>query len=235
MRLLFLLFAGCAFGGCSLVRNSPKYDLANGWYTATRAAEGPQKVYVYNQSDTVYVHSTNSFATEPRVDASAPKTALPPVAGDTLPAKLYLRQPSLDIDFLTIPLKYRPQQAAFPRQLTTSLNGAAYFGYRTDVYSIHYDQHPVGAATREVSHYGFSAGGFTGIGATAVNPWVTRDAITIEYDGLVWSKGVAAIVAVNNFTAGLALGWDHLLDPNRKTWIYQGKPWAGLVFGLNLN
>lgn len=232
---MFLFFAGCAFGSCSLIRNSPKYDLENGWYTATHGGNASQKAYVYNADDTIEVHSAQPSGTGTGVDASAPKTVLPPLAANRFPAKVYLRQLSLDVDFLTIPLKYRPQLPDFPRQLTSSLNGALYLGYRTDVYSVGYTLHPVGAAVRDVSHYGFSFGAFTGLGATFMNPWVTRDAIAIEYDGLVWGKGVASIVALNSFTAGVALGWDHLLDKNRKTWIYQGKPWVGLVFGLNLN
>jgi hypothetical protein len=68
-----------------------------------------------------------------------------------------------------------------------------------------------------------------------MNPWVTENQITQEYDGVVWSKGIAGIIGIDNFTIGLALGWDHLLDKNKNYWIYQGKPWLGLAFGLNLN
>ncbi len=68
-----------------------------------------------------------------------------------------------------------------------------------------------------------------------MSPHVTIERISQEYDGLIWSKGLAAIVGLNNVTAGVVLGWDHLLDRNRSLWIYQGKPWIGLAFGLNLN
>ena len=68
-----------------------------------------------------------------------------------------------------------------------------------------------------------------------MNPSVTNNQITTEYDGLVSSKGLAGIIGINNFTIGLALGYDNLLDANKKKWIYQGKPWIGLAFGLNLN
>jgi hypothetical protein len=68
-----------------------------------------------------------------------------------------------------------------------------------------------------------------------MNPWVTRDQITSEYDGIVWLNGIAGIVGFNNFTFGFAISIDHLLDHNHKVWIYQGKPWLGLTLGLNLN
>ncbi len=108
-------------------------------------------------------------------------------------------------------------------------------GYRTDTYVLHYKDSPLGISKRNITHFGFSFGGYMGMGGTAMNPWVTNDQIALEYDGVVWTKGLAGIIALNNFTTGLALGWDHLLDKNKKYWIYQGKPWIGFVFGLNLN
>jgi hypothetical protein len=52
---------------------------------------------------------------------------------------------------------------------------------------------------------------------------------------LCGEKGIAGIIGINNFTLGLAVGFDNLLDKNKKVWVYQGKPWLGLAFGLNSN
>ncbi|MFY9310502.1 MAG: hypothetical protein WAQ28_15765 [Bacteroidia bacterium] len=68
-----------------------------------------------------------------------------------------------------------------------------------------------------------------------MTPTTTNGAIPIEYDGVVWNKGIAGIIAVNNFTVGLAAGFDNLLDNNHRLWVYESKPWFGLAFGLNLN
>ncbi len=68
-----------------------------------------------------------------------------------------------------------------------------------------------------------------------MNPWVTNDRITIEYDGVVWTKGITGILGLNRFSVGVAAGWDDLLDRNKPYWIYQRKPWAGFALGLNLN
>jgi hypothetical protein len=145
------------------------------------------------------------------------------------------RQTSFDIDFLTIPFKYRPVSNSLPAQFNTNLNGAVYIGFRNDIYRLWYKKTPLNNYIRQTTHYGFSVGLFSGFGGTAMNPWVTDDQISSEYDGLVWLKGIAGILGVNNFTIGLALGWDNLLDKNNKVWIYQSKPWLGLAFGLNLN
>jgi len=88
---------------------------------------------------------------------------------------------------------------------------------------------------RQINHFGFSGGLFLGLGNTALNPSTTDNNISIEYDGLVLQKGIAGIVAVNKLTIGVSLGFDKLLDKNSKTWIYQNKPWFGLMLGLNLN
>ena len=85
------------------------------------------------------------------------------------------------------------------------------------------------------NHFGFSFGVFTGFGNTFMSPTNTNNILQQEYDGIVWSKGVAGILAVNNFTLGLAFGFDNLLDKNHSNWNYKNKPWVGLAFGLNLN
>ena len=115
------------------------------------------------------------------------------------------------------------------------MNGAVYFGHRTDVYRLNYKKTPLHQFQRRIEHYGFSFGLITGLGGTTMNPSVTNSQISSEYDGLVWSKGIAGIFGVNNVTIGLALGYDDLLDNNKQYWIYQRKSWIGMAFGLNLN
>lgn len=66
-------------------------------------------------------------------------------------------------------------------------------------------------------------------------PWFTNDAITSEYDGVVFMKGVAGELGFKQMTAGLALGFDNLLDNNNRHWIYENKLWLGILFGINLN
>ena len=49
------------------------------------------------------------------------------------------------------------------------------------------------------------------------------------------TKGIAGLIGVGEFTFGAALGFDNLLDKNRKAWIYQDKPWIGFTVGFNIN
>jgi hypothetical protein len=133
-------------------------------------------------------------------------------------------------------LKYRPAVSGFPNQLNTGIfNGAFFLGYRNDIYELKYIENPLHAFKRNIRHYGFSIGVFAGLGTTPMNEFVTLSNIAIEYDGFVNVEGVAAFLSVRKLTFGLNAGVDHLMDPNRKVWIYQGKPWVGLSVGLHLN
>lgn len=149
--------------------------------------------------------------------------------------EFFLINYSLDIDFLTIPLKYRPHSDSLPHQLNTNLNGAFYLGYCLDKYRLRYEKKITKKYERYVDHYGASLGFFTGIGATFMNSTNTNNRISQEYDGIVWSKGIAGIIAIDKVTLGVALGFDTLLDKNNDLWIYKDKAWLGLTFGLNIN
>ncbi|MEI6949914.1 hypothetical protein V9K67_22195 [Paraflavisolibacter sp. H34] len=233
LSLIFLL----GLASCTTLLNTPKYQFTDGYYTQKVPGQPSRKVYVDTEEEDIRVYSLKKTGNYYGVDTGM-FTLLPP-QGEALPQSypngIHFHQKSFDVDFLSILFKYRPPVQGFPNQFTTSLNGAVYLGYRTDVYSLDFTTDPLGCHSRETNHYGFSFGGFTGVGATAMNPWVTNERISIEYDGVVWSKGLAGILGLNRFTVGLALGWDHLLDRNKRVWIYQQKPWAGLAFGLNLN
>ena len=238
MRLTrFLIVSSLtALSGCSLIRENSKYQLSDGRYFSRIMEPDTRRVYVDNEDDDIIVYPLKSLKNKYTVDTSGHRPQLFGQSETTgQSTKASFTQASFDIDILTIPFKYRFSTATFPRQITANINGAVYLGYRSDVYVLRYRTDPLGTSIRYINHFGFSVGGFTGLGSSAMNPWVTNNQIDKEYDGVVWPKGLAAIFGLNNFTAGLAVGWDHLLDPNRKYWIYQRKPWVGFVFGLNLN
>ena len=230
--ILFVIVA--LVSSCGVLKNSPKYQLANGYYKSKSFSAKASKVYIDNETDTIYVYNYNKVTRV--VDTSFKATLIFPHKTSTpVNNSRSFRQASFDVDFVTMPFKYRPTQPGFPQQFNTNLNGAVYFGLRNDVYQIKYKESPLKKFDRQTTHYGFSFGLFTGVGGTAINPWVTNNVVGYEYDGVAWSKGFGAIIGINNFTIGLALGFDDLLDENKTYWIYQQKPWLGLAFGLNLN
>lgn len=68
-----------------------------------------------------------------------------------------------------------------------------------------------------------------------MSPTTTAHQTDEEYDGVVLQKGIAGVIEVNNFTLGIALGFDNLLSSDRKIWIYENKPYFALSVGLDIN
>jgi hypothetical protein len=226
----FLITVLSTLSGCKALEESSKYQFNEGVYKVETPAHSG-KAYVIVNEDSVKVYPINApvFDSTKFIELALPGKTTKPITG-----KHVFITNSFDLDVLTILFKYRPSVRGFPNQFTTHLNGAGYIGYRTDAFKIRYSKKPL-YYKRSIAHYGYSFGGFLGMGATAVNPWVTGGNITDEYDGFVVTKGLALNVAVNDFTFGIGVGWDHLMDSNRKFWIYQGKVWMGITLGLNLN
>ncbi len=52
---------------------------------------------------------------------------------------------------------------------------------------------------------------------------------------MIVQAGFAGFIESNIASFGLAVGYDYLLSANRELWVYQNKPWVGLVVGVALN
>jgi hypothetical protein len=231
-RATFLLSI-LTLSSCGAIRKTPKTEFNDGYYTQTIQGRR-QQVYIDIQEDLLKIHQLRKDNNLVSVDTNSLE-AYPKERNVGNSKVAVFKKNSFDVDFLTMPLRYRPSQNGVPPQLNTTLNGSAYFGYRTDKYIVNYIASPLKKSERVINHYGFSVGLFGGLGNSAITPTTTNNYLTIEYDGVAFTKGVAGIIAVNNFTVGLAVGFDNLLDSNGKHWIYESQPWVGLAFGLNLN
>ncbi|MCX8020164.1 MAG: hypothetical protein N2747_06690 [Chitinophagaceae bacterium] len=218
--------------GCAVLPKKARHELQDGYYQKLFSEK--KWVYIQFAEDTILVYPANGRK-QPLHQNKNGILQFPDIVNDQSAGVLRLRQPSLDLDFLTIPLKFRGRTANVPPQLNANLNGALYVGYRNDFFKVDYSPTPLHTAKRQINHFGFSTGIFTGIGNTFISPTNTDFRIDQEYDGIVWSKGVAGIIAFGNFTAGVTFGLDHLLDRNKNIWIYQKRVWFGLGFGLNIN
>jgi hypothetical protein len=193
-------------------------------------------VYIIVGEDSIQAYPVKKDNNRLQADTSASFTfPFPPLKPPGVFTKIDFIQKTIDLDVLTILFKIRPGISSLPTQLNTNFNGAFYLGLRSDRYSLDYRKNLLYNYKKTITHYGYSFGLFTGIGATTMNSSVTNNRINQEYDGLVLPNGIAAIVGVNNLSLGIALGTDFLLDRNKASWIYQGKTWLGLSVGLNIN
>ncbi|MBC3787787.1 hypothetical protein FHK02_4320 [Spirosoma sp. LMG 31448] len=148
---------------------------------------------------------------------------------------LTFQRSEVDVDVFTLPFKIRPAQGNLPSQLNANFNAALYIGRRIDLYNYRWQPVSPTFAVRQLRSRGFGYGVFIGLGSVAINDFVTRSPVGIEYEGVILNAGVAAIYDARIFNVGLAVGIDQLTDRNRHQWIYQQKPWFGVLFGLNLN
>lgn len=225
---VILLFA---VTGCGLLKENTVLEMETGRYKNTTNGK-TQKVWAQFEDTIIRLYLLQN---KNEAEKSNPQLfSFTEVSGPGS-AFLRLKKSSFDIDVLTIPFKYRPSEKGFPNQLNANFSGALYAGLRNDFYHFNYRTNGLGENRRKLTHFGFSFGVFSGIGSSAINPWVTQNQVSSEYDGFLLMNGVAGIVAVNKLTFGLGLGIDHLLDKNKKYWIYNHKPWIGLTVGLNLN
>lgn len=234
MKKLIFIISSLFITGCSVIRPTPKTALVDGIYMQKKDTL-KRKVYVDIEEDVLRTHPTKLADQNLVIDSLSTSDFYPEQIREKSDGKSFFSKQSFDVDFLTIPLKYRFARADVPPQLNTTLNGAVFLGYRIDKYVVSYKPDFLNRSLRNITHYGFSFGVFNGLGSTAMTPTNTFNAISQEYDGVVWNKGMAGILAVNNFTLGISLGIDNLLDKNKKVWIYESKPWVGIAFGLNLN
>lgn len=217
-KILALLYV-LLYGGCIPLKQSPKYELGDEYYTFRQKGAKSQKVLVLVEGDSIEL-----FREITKGDRIYPK-----------PSKdMYFRKASFDLDLLTAPFKWRPAKPRLPAQLNPDFNGNVFVGYRVDRFRVHGITTPVGIRQR-VAHEAVTVGAFGGVGATPLTPWTTNNMITDEYSGAVLTRGLAVMIGFHNHTAGLGVGWDYLTGRDKNIWIYQNEVWYGVTIGVNIN
>ncbi len=237
LLLAGLLASGGLFTGCVAVGTLP--TLASGDYQLFRTND-PALAAAIGKERAVYVEQVQDslrFLSQPKDDNDAAthsqrRFSYPLRRGQ----HVILLDSKFDLDVFTIPFKARPPQGALPLQLNTNFNAAVYYGRRLDFYHVNSRQHLNGKQEPQVRTVGLGYGLFTGLGSSTINPDVTNQQTRVaEYEGFVVHVGAAAIYDARIFNLGLAIGADQLLGPDGQHWIYQRKPWFGVLFGLDLN
>ena len=227
------LACALALTGCSVVGHVT--ELPEGWYKVRRLggadslarALASRRVYAELVADTLRLTATDGQG-----------AALPPVRYGLRPdqyAALLDRQ--LDIDVFTLPFKIRPPRGGVPVQLNSNFNAALYVGRRFNFYHLSAERRNQlpGRRFPHLKATGLGYGAFGGVGSASITPDVTRGHAALDYEGLVLNAGLAAIYDARVFNLGAAVGLDFLAGPDRAYWIYQRRPWFGILFGLNLN
>jgi hypothetical protein len=231
---LMILFVVILFAtACNTVDKIARHDFYTGYYNLRVEDSSSVKVYVDLYEDSLDLYDVTYSGKKKSPDTNSVQSVriseINP--GDYLHNSTFHRN-SVDIDLTTALLKYRPPQKDVPRQLSANLNAALYAGLRKDFFKIVYKTSPLNKTQSALRHFGFDAGFFAGFGITPVNYTVTNGNVELEYDGIVFEKGIAVYFGIEFLTFGISLGFDNLLDDNHKYWVYNQKPWVGLMLGI---
>jgi len=219
--------------GCGSVDKIARHDFYSGYYKLKTEDTPATRIYVEEFKDSLNIYNVvyDGRKKSPDTTTRKPVVISKVNSGDYLYNSTFRRN-SFDIDLTTAILKYRPPQKDVPRQLNANLNAALYAGLRKDYFKVVTKTNPLKQTSSSLNHFGFDAGFFAGFGITPVNYTVTNGHTELEYDGIVFEKGIAVYFGIEFLTFGVSLGFDNLLDDNHKYWIYNQKPWVGLMLGI---
>ncbi|GAB2788553.1 hypothetical protein HNQ93_003084 [Hymenobacter luteus] len=221
------LLTGCAAVGHLPTLEPGDYQLFQTDDPILAAAAGQERAFYVEQA-----HDSLLFVSQTETQATPQRFSYGLHRGH----HVILLDRKFDLDVFTIPFKARLPQGPVPVQLNTNFNAALYFGRRLDFYHVNSRSLLAGRQEPQIRTVGLGYGVFTGLGSTIINPDVTRQQTQVaEYEGFVVHAGAAAIYDARIFNLGLAVGADQLLGPDGRHWIYQRKPWFGVLFGLDLN
>lgn len=229
--MIYAAFLCCS--SCVAIKQSGSHDLRDGYFLLKNGTAAPQQVYAVVTDDSIAFHSLISNTKQP-LAVAIKKIAIGGIVADSLLQPFILVKKSIDLDLSTILFKYRFRRKTLPNQISSNLNFAIYSGYRHDYFKFKDEADRLMKHKRVMRHFEFDMGVFAGLGSSPLNSSTTANAINVEYDGVVFQKGIAFFIGSRNFTIGLGLGTDGLMDSNKKSWIYQEKPWMGVMIGLNL-
>ena len=235
-KFLISLF-GCLWlltSGCVSLGKLARHDFDSGFYKLKVNGGKPARVYAEVVDDSVIVYPINNVGNReiPNISSST-GTKISRTKSDNYLYQSCFINNSLDIDLTTIIFKSRHSMDDVPNQFSADLDIALYLGIRKDFYKLVTPVHPIHEEKSYIRQIGYDFGIFAGIGSTPVNPTVTNNKINQEYDAMIFQKGFAAFISINKMSFGLALGFDNLLDKSRSSWIYNQKPYLGLIISVS--
>jgi hypothetical protein len=233
-RLFLIILVIIISHSCVPVEKMARHDFTSGFYKLKTPGDEPARVYTTVIGDSVVVYPMIKEGKNESPDISSLKgISIKNIkSGKYLYRSCFVKN-SIDVDLTTLILKYRPPRSGVPGQLNYNLNAALYIGLRRDFYKVVPYRSPLNHDISFIRQIGFDAGVFAGIGSSFLSPTNTDNKITQEYDGMIFQKGVAGFITFDNISVGLAVGFDNLLDKNKSVWIYNQKPYVGLVIGIS--
>jgi hypothetical protein len=237
MRKSILLVSGLVLllsAGCVSLGKLTRHDFDSGFYKLKVQGAASSRVYAEVAEDSIIVYPVTSDGKKefPNTSSSM-STRVSRIKRDNYFYKSSFTNNSVDIDLTSIIFKSRHSRDDVPNQFSADLDVAVYAGFRKDFYNIVSPVHPFHEEKSFIRKIGFDLGVFAGIGSSPVNPTVTNNKVSQEYDAMIFQKGFAGFISINKISVGLAVGFDNLLDKSKSLWIYNQKPYLGLIISVS--
>ncbi len=207
------------------------HGLNSGFCNLREGQKKVQMVYVDVAEEKIEIHQLSHNQTDKKIFLTIPLMR----SDSARVSRMVFKKQSLDLDITSVLFKYRPSVYGLSPQLTTDFNLAIYTGWRYDFFRIESKKDPLGKTYPKITNRGFDFGLFAGPGTTLISPFSTQNKRTDEYNGMIMQAGFAGFLELNLASFGLAVGFDYLMNADRKVWIYHNKPWVGLIVGIALN
>lgn len=237
MRIRLILVLGSFMllsVSCVSLGKIARHDFDSGFYKLKTQGADPSRVYINVIEDSIVVYPVITEGKKESPDISSGMgLRVSRIKTDNYFYKSCFVNNSVDVDLTSILFKYRHPRDDVPGQFSADLNFAIYMGFRKDFYKIESSVHPLHEEMSFIKQFGFDLGIFAGIGTSPVNPTVTNNKISQQYDAMIFQKGVSGFISYDNISIGLAIGFDNLVDKNKASWIYNQKPYLGLVIGIS--
>jgi len=227
--LLMVISVSCVSTG-----KIARHDFDSGFYNLKTQGAQPSSVYAKVTEDSVIIYPVITIDKKESPDTSSGiAMKLKKTKTDNYLNKSCFTNNSIDIDLTSILFKYRQPKDDVPAQFSADLNFAIFLGFRKDYYKMASSTRQPHDEMSFIRQVGFDLGIFAGIGTSPVNPTNTNNKTSQQYDAMIFQKGVAGFISYGKMSLGLALGFDNLMDKNRPSWVFDQKPYLGLVIGIS--
>jgi hypothetical protein len=230
-HIVIAIWVIVGLASCNTLENASLHGLNNGYYKFKSDNKDSQNVYLDVTDEKIDVYHHIKHQPDKKQFLTIPLNT----TDSAIFKPMVFKKQSLDVDITSVILKYRPSIYGLPAQLNTDLNMALYVGWRYDYYHINSKKDPLGRSYLKINNRGYDFGFFAGPGATLISPFTTQNKRLDEYNGMIIQTGIAGFIESNIASFGLAIGYDYLLNPDRKIWIYNNKSWVGFIVGIALN
>ena len=229
--IITTLFITGVASSCKTIEKSSSHGLSSGYYGLKTEDKKIKDIYLDLTDEQIDIYPL--IKRQPGVK---PLLTIPLINSPNFTVKeMIFKKESLDIDITSILLKHRPSVGGLPGQINTDFNIALFVGWRYDNFRIMSKKDPLGKSHQKIGNIGYDFGFFTGPGTTIINPFTTNNRRIDEYSGMILQAGFAGFIESNIASFGVSIGYDYLMNSDRKSWIYHNKPWVGFIVGFALN